>query len=40
MDPETECIPKPPLDHLLPYADGWKANLIVLGNSAKSMLLR
>jgi len=40
LNPETECIPKPPLEHILPYADDWGADLIVLGNSAKSMLLR
>jgi len=40
LTPETECVPEPPLEHLLPYADAWKADLIVLGNSAKSMLLR
>ena len=40
FEPETECIAKPPMENLLPYADQWKADLIVLGNSAKSMLLR
>lgn len=40
LNPETECVQEPPLEHLLPYADDWKADLIVLGNSAKSMLLR
>ena len=40
LDPETECVSQPPLDHLLPYADDWDADLIVLGNSAKSILLR
>jgi len=40
LEPETECIPKPPHDHLLPYAEDWGADLIVLGNSAKNMLLR
>jgi len=40
LKPEFECLPKPPLDSLLPYAEEWGADLIVLGNSAKSMLLR
>lgn len=40
LEPETECIPKSPSAHLLPYADSWDADLIVLGNSAKNMLLR
>ncbi|MCG8448219.1 MAG: universal stress protein [Pirellulales bacterium] len=40
FEPETEYIPKPPLSNLLPYATDWKADLIVLGNSAKNMLLR
>ncbi len=40
LDPETECIAEPPLENLLPYADVWGADLIVMGNSAKSMLLR
>ncbi len=40
LDPETESVAEPPLDRLLPYADDWGADLIVLGNSAKSMLLR
>ncbi|NOY30246.1 MAG: universal stress protein [Planctomycetes bacterium] len=40
LEPETEYISKPPRDHLLPYAEDWGADLIVLGNSAKNMLLR
>jgi len=40
LEPETECISKPPRDHLLSYAEDWGADLIVLGNSAKNMLLR
>ena len=40
LSPEFECISKPPLEHLLPCAEQWGADLIVLGNSAKSMLLR
>ena len=38
--PETECVTEPPMHHLLPYADDWGADLIVLGNSSKSLLLR
>jgi nucleotide-binding universal stress UspA family protein len=40
LEPETECVPKPPHDAILPYAYDWGADLIVLGNSSKSMLLR
>lgn len=40
LEPETECILQPPLEHILPYAESWGADLIVLGNSAKNMLLR
>ncbi len=40
LEPETECIPELPRDYLLSYAENWGADLIVLGNSAKSMLLR
>lgn len=40
LKPETECVPEPPQDNLLPYAGAWGADLIVLGNSAKNMLLR
>jgi len=40
LEPETECIPTQPRDHLLSYAENWGADLIVLGNSARSMLLR
>ena len=40
FEPETECVTDPPLENLLPYADEWNADLIVLGNSAKNMLLR
>ncbi len=38
--PETECVAKPPIEALLPYANDWGADLIVLGNSSKSLLLR
>lgn len=40
LDPETDCVNAPPRDHLLDYARDWEADLIVLGNSAKSLLLR
>ena len=40
LDPSTECINAPPHDNLLPYAADWEADLIVMGNSAKSLLLR
>ena len=40
FEPETECVTDPPRENLLPYADKWSADLIVLGNSAKNMLLR
>jgi len=36
----TEHIVEPPKTALLPYAESWGADLIVLGNSAKRMLLR
>ncbi|TWU27470.1 universal stress protein [Bythopirellula polymerisocia] len=39
-EPETECVAKPPIEALLPYANEWGADLIVLGNSSKSLLLR
>ena len=38
--PEVTHIPKPPKDQLLPVADDWGADLIVMGNSAKNILLR
>lgn len=40
FQPETECVSSPPLSNLLPYASKWEADLIVLGNSAKNILLR
>ena len=40
LNPETECVNAPPRDNLLPYAAEYGADLIVLGNSAKSLLLR
>ena len=40
LNPETECIHSPALGELLPYASRQSSDLIVLGNSAKNMLLR
>lgn len=40
FEPEEAYVPKPPKSHLLPYACEWGADLIVVGNSAKSLLLR
>ena len=40
FSPETEVVAQPPKDALLSYASGWNADLIVLGNSAKRLLLR
>ena len=40
FDLETEHILDPPKTALLPYAEAWETDLIVLGNSAKRMLLR
>lgn len=37
---ENECIVASPKDSLLPYANQWGADLIVIGNSAKSLTLR
>jgi len=37
---ETEAVAGSPKDHLLSYATGWNVDLIVLGNSAKSLLRR
>lgn len=40
FEPEVECVAQPPLKNLLQYAEDHRADLLVLGNSAKSMLLR
>lgn len=40
LDPETEHIPKNPKHELLPYAKDHLIDLIVIGNSARSLLLR
>jgi nucleotide-binding universal stress UspA family protein len=37
---EEAFDPHSPQDHLLPYAAQWGADLIVVGNSAKNLLLR
>lgn len=37
---ETAVVPDSPKDHLLPYAEEWGADLTVVGNSAKNLLLR
>ena len=39
-DPETEHVVNSPQSEILPYADAWGADLIVLGNSTKRLLLR
>ena len=40
FEPEEAFVPESPKDHLLPYAEEWGADLIVVGNSAKNLLLR
>lgn len=40
LEPKTECVQSPPMHELLPYAAEHRADLIVLGNSARNMLLR
>jgi nucleotide-binding universal stress UspA family protein len=40
FEPEEAFVPEPPKYHLLPYAEEWVADLIVVGNSAKNLLLR
>jgi len=37
---EEACVPDSPQKHLLPYASDWGADLLVVGNSAKNLLLR
>lgn len=39
-EPEEAFVADSPKDHLLPYAEAWGADLTVVGNSAKSLLLR
>ncbi len=38
--PQLVHLPGAPKDQILPYANDWDADLIVLGNSAKNLLLR
>ena len=40
VDPEVVHVPGQAKDQLLPYADEWEADLIVLGNSRRSFLSR
>jgi nucleotide-binding universal stress UspA family protein len=40
FEPEVACVPESPKDHLLAYAAEWGADLTVVGNSAKNLLLR
>ena len=40
FSPETEVVAQSPKDALLSYAAGWNADLLVMGNSAKRLLLR
>jgi nucleotide-binding universal stress UspA family protein len=40
LRPETDLVKKPAKESLLPYAAGWNADLIVMGNSRKRFLLR
>ena len=37
---ETDCVNGSPKEQLLPYADRWGADLTVIGNSAKNLMLR
>jgi nucleotide-binding universal stress UspA family protein len=37
---ERECSLQSPMESLLPYARNWGADMIVIGNSAKSLILR
>lgn len=37
---EVDCVNGSPKDQLLPYAESWGADLTVIGNSAKNLLLR
>lgn len=40
FEPEEAIVPDSSKDHLLPYAEEWGADLTVVGNSAKNLLLR
>jgi nucleotide-binding universal stress UspA family protein len=37
---EADVVDESPKDHLLPYGEAWGADLMVVGNSAKNLLLR
>jgi nucleotide-binding universal stress UspA family protein len=37
---DTDTVKGDPLKELVPYAEAWKADLIVAGNSAKNLLMR
>lgn len=39
-EPEVESVPAPAKVELLPHADYWSADLIVLGNSARRLLMK
>ena len=39
-EPEVAYVPESPQNHLLPYAAEWGADLTVVGNSARNLLLR
>lgn len=40
FETEEAFVPNSPKDHLLPYAEQWGADMTVVGNSAKNLLLR
>ena len=40
IEADTEFVDESPTEALLPYADDWGADLIVLGNSNRNLLLR
>jgi nucleotide-binding universal stress UspA family protein len=40
FDPEIACVNESPKKHLIPYSEEWGADLTVVGNSAKSLMLR
>jgi nucleotide-binding universal stress UspA family protein len=40
FEPEEDCVTNSPKDHLLPYAAEWNADLIVLGNSHRRLIVR
>ncbi len=40
LEVETDCVSGSPKEQLLPYAESWGADLTVIGNSAKNLLMR